>query len=103
MVDIDCSKQFSTFGINEARTVTCSRGGAGGPWIASRGRRVTTSELMRLQGFEAKDIPAEDLGLSARQVGQMVGNAVSVHTMGFILAEALSSAGLTKKKHTCPL
>ena len=103
MVDIDCSERFSTFGIDEARTVTKSRGGSGGPWVSSRGRRVTISELMRLQGLHAEDIPAEELGLSARQVGQMVGNAVPVNTMGCILAEALSSAGLTKKKHTFPM
>ena len=103
VVDIDCSPGYATFGIEEAKTITKSRGGVGGPWVSSRGRRVTISELMRLQGFRDEDIPMKELGLSARQVGCMVGNAVSVNTMGCLLSEALYSAGLTSEKIEFPL
>ena len=50
-----------------------------------------------------EDCPYEQLGISRRQVGLMVGNAVSVNTIGCILQEALWSAGLVMKRHTFPL
>ena len=103
MVDIDCSDRFATYGINIARTLTKTRGQCGGPWVSSRGRRVTLHEMMRLQGFSKKDIPQAELDLSDRQIGGMMGNAVTVHTMGAILSEALHSAGLTKTKVPFPL
>ena len=101
-VDVDCSPQFATFGINQARTVTRSRGEEGGPWISSRGRRTTITELMALQGLQYEDIPYFELDLSNRQVGGMVGNAVAVNVIGNILSEALSSAGLTLEKKNFP-
>ena len=103
MVDIVCSDRFATYGINIARTLTKTRGQCGGPWVSSRGRRVTLHEMMRLQGFSKKDIPQAELDLSDRQIGGMMGNAVTVHTMGAILSEALHSAGLTKTKVPFPL
>ena len=103
MVDIDCSERFATHGVNIARTLTKTRGQNGGPWVSSRGRRVTLHEMMRLQGFAKKDIPQAELNLSDHQIGGMVGNAVSVHTMGAILSEGLHSAGLTKTKVPFPL
>ena len=103
MVDIDCSEKFATHGINIARTLTKTRGQNGGPWVSTRGRRVTLHEMMRLQGFAKKDIPQAELNLSDHQIGGMVGNAVSVHTMGAILSEGLHSAGLTKTKVPFPL
>ena len=102
LVDIDASPKFATYGINEAKTITRSRGGDGGPWISTRGRRTSTTELMKLQGYEKCDIPMETLKISKRQVGQMLGNAVSVHTMGAILEEALWSSGLVEKKVCFP-
>ena len=102
LVDIDASPRFSTYGIDEAKTITRSRGGDGGPWISTRGRRTTPNELIKLQGFELKDVPWTTLKISQRQVGQLIGNAVSVNTMGAILEEALWSSGLVDKKAIFP-
>ncbi|CAK0905614.1 unnamed protein product, partial [Prorocentrum cordatum] len=98
LVDIDCSKKFATHGVNIARALTKTRGQDGGPWVSSRGRRATLHEMMRLRGFAKGGIPQAELDLSDRQIGGMIGNAVSVHTMGAILSEALYSAGLTKTR-----
>ena len=46
-VDVDCSKQFSSYGVDEMKTLTRNRGGAGGPWISTRGRRTTLGELLK--------------------------------------------------------
>ena len=102
LVDIDASPKFATYGIDEAKTITRSRGGDGGPWISTRGRRTTPTELIKLQGFQLIDVPWTTLKISQRQVGQLIGNAVSVNTMGAILEEALWSSGLVDKKVAFP-
>ena len=102
-VDIDCSKKFQSYGVNMAKTLTKTRGAAGGPWVSTRGRRVTTTELMKLQGLCPQDIPYKELGLAVSKVGQMIGNAVAVHVMGRVLSEAMSAAGLTDGRTPFPI
>ena len=102
-VDVDCSPTFAQHGVDIAPCVTRTRGGEGGPWVSTRGRQTTVYELMRLQGLCPKDIPFDDLELSTRQVGFMVGNAVSVNTIGCILTEALSSAGFPLDMKAFPM
>ena len=104
MVDIDCSPKFATFGINIAKTLTRTRGIQGGPWVSTRGRRVTTDELLRLQGGEPGRVPWKGAAITKSQIGGMVGNAVTVHTVGHLLAAAMFAAGLTKRKleFQCP-
>ncbi|CAK0864929.1 unnamed protein product [Prorocentrum cordatum] len=98
LVDIVASPEFAAYGIDEAKTIARSRGGDGGPWIFTRGRRTTPTELIKLQGFELTDIPWTTLKISQRQLGQLIGTAVSVNTIGAILEEALWSSGLVEKK-----
>ncbi|CAK0830711.1 unnamed protein product [Prorocentrum cordatum] len=102
MVDVDASEKFQTFGVDICKTLTRSRGGCGGPWASTRGRRLTTPELLRLQGFKPEDCPYQELGISERQVGLMAGNAVAVNMAGVVLQEALWSAGLVKEKSVYP-
>ena len=104
MVDIDCSPRYAAFGVNIAKTLTRTRGMQGGPWVSTRGRRVTTDELLRLQGFEPGRVHWKGAGITKAQIGGMVGNAVSVHTVGYLLAEAMFAAGLTNTKleFQCP-
>ena len=98
MVDIDATPRFGTYGINFARTLTRTLGGSGGPWVSSRGRCVSTTEMMKLQGYKETDIPWKDAGLTKRQVGQMLGNSVSVPLVGAILSSAMYSAGVTSNR-----
>ena len=102
MVDVDASEKFQTFGVDVCKTLTRSRGGSGGPWASMRGRRLTTAELLRLQGFKQEDCPFGELGISRRQVGLMAGNAVAVNMAGVVLQEALWSAGLVMEKSMYP-
>jgi DNA-cytosine methyltransferase len=98
VVDIDCSPNFQTFGIDIAKTITRTRALAGGPWISTRGRRTTVTELMALQGFERDDVPFAEAGISSVQIRGMLGNAVNVHTVGYLLASALYAGGLTSSR-----
>jgi DNA-cytosine methyltransferase len=97
-VDIDCSPKFRCWGQNFAKTLTKSRGRAGGPWISTRGRRTTTDELMRIQGFLPCEIPFKKAGVSKTTMGEMLGNCVPVNMIGFLLPNVLWSAGLVSQK-----
>jgi DNA-cytosine methyltransferase len=102
-IDIDCSPAYQTVGINMARTLTRTRGGQGGPWISSRGRRTTPTELLKIQGFTGEDeVPWKDAGISAHKLGELLGNAVPVPMIGHVLSEAMYSAGVTASKVVFP-
>jgi site-specific DNA-cytosine methylase len=102
LVDVGASPKFNTYGIDESKTITRTRGGDGGPWISTRGRKTTPGELLKLQGFTEEDVPWQAVGITKRQLGQLVGNAVSVNTIGCVLEEALWSGGLVKQRVTFP-
>ena len=99
LVDMDCSPKFATFGVNVARTLTRSRGAQGGPWVSTRGRRMTVSEMCRLQGFLVREVPWEAASVTEHQIGAMLGNSVAVPVIGAVVAEALYAGGLTSQRH----
>ena len=101
-IDVDCSLTYAVWGVNIAKTLTRTRGGQGGPWLSSRGRRTTSNELMRIMGFKINEIPWKAAGLSKTQLGLMLGNAVPVPVLGCILQEAMYSAGLVYDKPRFP-
>jgi site-specific DNA-cytosine methylase len=101
-IDIDCSERYSTYGINIAKTLTRTRGGSGGPWVSSRGRRSSVNEMLKMQGFDPLEVPWKAAGLSKPQIGQLLGNAVPVPMIGKVLAEAMYSAGLVATKPVWP-
>ena len=101
-IDVDCTNKFRVYGVNIAKTLTRSRGGSGGPWLSTRGRRTTSNELMRIMGFKSNEIPWKAAGLSKTKLGHMLGNAVPVPVLGCILQEAMYSAGLVRDKPNFP-
>ncbi len=101
-IDVDSSAKFFTMGIDEAKTLTRSRGGAKGPWITSRGRRTSMTELLKLQGFMESEVPWQSAGVSPVQLGRMLGNAVTVPVMGSIISAAMHSAGITRTAANFP-
>ena len=102
LVDVDCSPKYAVYGVDEAKTLTATRGGSGGPWLSTRGRRLTINELMKLQGFREEDIQMKAAKVTERQLGHMIGSAVFVNTIGCILQEALWSAGLIMTRAIFP-
>ena len=91
-------KEISNVRVDICKTLTRTRGGCGGPWASMRRRRLTTAELLRLQGFKPEDCPCQELGISERQAGLMAGSAVPVNMAGVVLQEAVWSAGLVMEK-----
>ena len=101
-IDIDCSPKFATSRANLAPTITRARGGQGGPWLSSHGRRTNVKELLKCQGFYPDEVEWQAAGLSRTQIGQLIGNSVPVNMVGHILANAMYSGGLLAKAITFP-
>ena len=98
-VDIDCGEKFRSYGVDEARTLTKSRGGQGGPWISTKGRRTSIEEMFAIQGFDAQEYASwAEAGVSKSQMGQMLGNTMSLPVIAGVLAEALWASGLVASK-----
>ena len=93
LVDVDCSPKYATVGINIAKTLTRSRGGTGGPWVSTRGRRTTLNEMQQIMGLLPGEVPRAEAGGSKRQFRMLLGNAVALPVLGRILSRALHSAG----------
>ena len=64
-----------------------------GHWITSRGRRMQTDEMMRLQGMDPNKLVIPSC-LSEADVGRLVGNSMPVNVLSRILALALPAANL---------
>jgi DNA (cytosine-5)-methyltransferase 1 len=92
IVDIGCSAARANMMHDLCPAITKTRGAALDFWLMSAGRRLTIHELLRLQGFSRQDLNLE--GVSERQVGQMVGNAMSVPVLSAVLREGLSVCGM---------
>ena len=55
-----------------------------------------------MQGFDPLEVPWKAAGLSKRQIGLLLGNAVPVPMIGKVLAEAMYSAGVVATKPVWP-
>ena len=71
--------------------LTRARAGSGGHWVSNRSRLLSIEEMLALQGMPA-DVRRE--GISNRQLGLMIGNAMSVNVLERILVRLLPGVGL---------
>ncbi len=92
LVDVDCSEDHSTFGVNEMRTLLHSR--PLGPWISTAGRRTNIDELLRSQGYPTDDsLPWRRCNISERTLGTLLGNGVSLDVLTPVVRNVLKSLG----------
>ena len=83
--------------IDKVPTITKSRGsGKNSSWETSQRRFLTVPELAKLQGFDYKKLKFDkDVPLTAQ--GGMIGNAMSLPVLKFVMKRALLAAGMMKK------
>lgn len=74
--------------------ITRTRGGSGF-YLPSRGRRMNLRELLRLQGLPVHYLECRE-GISDRQLGMMIGNALSGNVLGRVLSRVLPACGLVR-------
>jgi DNA (cytosine-5)-methyltransferase 1 len=97
--DVQASPRFAgTLSYGYSPCLTRRRCCDGGHWLFSRGRDMTTREMLRLQGMRPKRfrLPVKNgVRMSERKLRMMVGNAFSVNVVVRILSRLLPAAGLT--------
>ena len=107
LIDVHCSEHYATFGIATLPCLTATRGSACGKghWCSTVGRHLNLMELFQFQGFgldeASKVMSAIQSGSpterpSSREVGKMLGNAMSLNVVERVLVKALLAAGLAR-------
>ena len=96
-IDIGCSQKYATFGIDVSRTLSQARAKTGGFWISSRGRTMTTNEMLKVSGFQSSEMRDWQQHVSKIQLQGMLGNCVPIPLVGSVLQNALYAAGLISK------
>lgn len=88
VIDCDSSEERSRAFLGVSPCLTRSRGA--GHWLTDRGRRMTVSEMLRLQGwFGSFNVVTSD-----RHFASLLGNAMSVNVLERLLVKLLPAAGL---------
>mmetsp|Transcript_73347 Transcript_73347/g.207856 ORF Transcript_73347/g.207856 Transcript_73347/m.207856 type:complete len:383 (-) Transcript_73347:115-1263(-) len=89
IVDCDSSENRMKYVKGVTPCMTCSRGA--GHWVTNRGRRMTKTEMMRMQGMRPETFK---LAVSETQLGKQIGNAMSCNVLERLFARALPAARL---------
>ena len=71
-------------------TITATRASSGGYWLSSQRRFTNTDELMKLQGIPPQRYAWRGV-VTARQLGHMIGNGVSVNVADALMREILDA------------
>ena len=97
-VDVGCTPKFAVSMARKLPCLSATRGASFNIWVSTRGRCIQLPELFRLQGIDPADYPWEAAGVTASQMGRMLGNAMSLNMCERVLASLIWSAGLVKDK-----
>ena len=92
IIDIGSSPKFAQCKIGHAPTLTHSRCKTRGYYATRLMRRLSVSEMMRLQGMEPCRLDTN--GISDTDMGGITGNAMSVNVVTRILKKMLESIGM---------
>lgn len=101
VTDTQASPQWRVYGVDVFPCQTASRGERLGWWLSVVGRRVTVPELLRFQGINDEDLDLAALQgtvVTDRDVGRMLGNAMSLNVLERVLAKALWAAALVQRR-----
>ena len=84
--------------VGKVPCLTRTRAGSGGYYSTTTGGLLTTHEMLRLQGLpENFGHTASQVGISQRQLRQMIGNAMSVNVLALVLSRRFVAMGLAAK------
>ena len=103
LLTLIAAHSLKNYAIDELRTLTSARGSTGGPWISTKGRRLTIEELFKCQGFTPDAYKYREADVSERQMGLMFGNTMTLPVVGAVLEKALVAAGLVARDKPNPI
>ena len=95
-VDVDAGKKFGQWKLDVLPCLTASRGKRGGFFCTALRRRLTPEECLRFQGFKMTRKTWEKHGLTACEMGEAAGNAMSVNVVQRILVNLLRATDLCR-------
>ena len=95
--DVVCTPKFYAKRALMRPCLTRTRGLTGRLWASTRGRLTTIAELFRFQGLSRNMIRYSSIGISARQMGGILGNTMSLPVCGRVLRQLLFCAGLVSE------
>ena len=101
-VDVGCTEKYLTFGVDICRTLSRTRAATGGFWLSTLGRKMSVTEIVRVNGMLAKEVEGCFDYVSEKDLCKMIGNSVPVPLIGEILQEAMFAAGLISVKKQFP-
>jgi site-specific DNA-cytosine methylase len=78
---------------NKCMCITASRAGDKAYWSLKRHRQLTMHELMQLQGMSPSNLSGWEHVVSHRQMGEVVGNAMTVSVVQRIVHQIFASFG----------
>ena len=101
-VDVGCTEKYLTFGVDICRTLSRTRAATGGFWLSTLGRKMSVTEIVRVNGMLPQEVEACFDYVSEKDLCKMIGNSVPVPLIGEIMQEAMFAAGLISEKKTFP-
>jgi DNA-cytosine methyltransferase len=99
VVDV-ASGQGLNMMVDMCPTITKSRGQGRGFFLTSVGKRLTASELARLQGFEPRMYNWQ--GISRSAAGALIGNSMTVPVLAAVIRKGLLTTGLATHDWSAP-
>jgi DNA-cytosine methyltransferase len=94
VVDVAASDKFANISINMMPCLTATRGQSKGFWVSSLGRRITTTDMMKIHAIPTGFYRPEECDVSDAAFGHQLGNTISINIMMRILPRALYAARL---------
>ena len=91
LVDVDSSDGYGTWGVNEFRCLLKSH--PKGPWNSVTCKRVSIHDMARAQGFDPKALKWKAAKMTEHQLGQALGNGVTVPVLTALLKQCLIAIG----------
>lgn len=94
VVDIGSGTNRVNYMFDLCPTITKTRCASRDFYVLSKRRRLSMGEFARLQGFVPDDF--NFAGIREREIGQMIGNSMSVPVLAAVLKEGLLVCGLAE-------
>ena len=93
LINAGASEAFAHSSTTIAMTITKSEATRRGYWCTSKGGFLDLDEIALLQGFPAGLVPWQHLGISPAQYGSLLGNAMTLPVVVYILPALLLAGG----------
>ena len=97
-VDVDASEGFRQWRAQESMTLTRTRAKSGGFYLTSHSRRLTTSEMLKLQGIHPR-LVGDLTKIPTGEANASIGNAMSANILERLLPRIAYATGLIKEPH----